>query len=174
MLLHVHVHVCTCKHTYRGNRCLSCGPSQVEAGVFFRCRGSRARVPVHGVNITAMIETICHIKKPRKPVCRKIKPSRHFRVGYQPSIPSLFYEYNKERFCNDDQTKEEIVVEYEDWLRNSDKPRQQMRTTSELTKAFGITDFSFLLDEIYESGFALFKGPADSSSPWGGCELLLV
>ena len=87
-----------------------------------------------------MIETICHIKKPRKPVCRKIKPSRHFRVGYQPSIPSIFYEYNKERFCNDDQTKEEIVVEYEDWLRNSDKPRQQMRTTSELTKAFGITE----------------------------------
>ena len=93
------------------------------------------------------------------------------------SIPSLFFEYNKERFCNGDQTKDEIIAEYDDWLRKSVKPRQQMQTTSELTKAFGITDFSAALDEMNQSGFALFKGPegpADTTSPWSGCELLLV
>ena len=90
------------------------------------------------------------------------------------SIPSLFFEYNKERFCNGDQTKDEIIVEYEDWLRKSVKPRQQMQTTSELTKAFGITDFPHALDEMNQSGFSLFKGPADTTSPWSGCELLLV
>lgn len=90
------------------------------------------------------------------------------------SIPSRFFQSNKNRFCNGDLTKEEVIDEYDDWLRSSPTPRLQMSTTNDVVEAFGIHDFSHALNDMYVSGFALFKGPSDSASPWNGCELLLV
>ena len=105
-----------------------------------------------------------------KPKCVVVSGVRnpHF------SIPSLFFESNKDRFCNGEQTKDEIIDEYDAWLRSDPGPRLQMSTTNEVTKAFGIQDFSYALDAMSNSGYALFEGPSDPASPWNECWLLLV
>ena len=90
------------------------------------------------------------------------------------SIPSRFFESNKDRLCDGHRAEEEVIGEYVDWLRSSDEPRLQMHTTSELVKGFDIQDFPHALNGMYQSGYALFKGPSDTTSPWNGCELLLV
>lgn len=90
------------------------------------------------------------------------------------SIPSRFFESNKNRLCDGHLAEKEVISEYVEWLSSSDEPRLQMHTTSELVKAFGIQDFSHALDGMYQSGYALFEGPSDTTSPWNGCKLLLV
>ena len=90
------------------------------------------------------------------------------------SIPSLFFEHNKGKFCDGRQSGAEILAEYNYWLRNSIEPELQMRTVFEVSKAFGLQDFGAVLERMKRSGFAVFEESSSLDSPWNGCKLLLV
>lgn len=110
------------------------------------------------------------LHKQKRSNCLVVSAVRDPRI----SIPSLFFEYNKERFCDGRQSGAEILTEYDYWLRNSIEPTLQMRTTSEVSEAFGLQDFGAVLERMKHSGFAVFEESSNLDSPWNGCKLLLV
>lgn len=89
------------------------------------------------------------------------------------SIPSLFFEANKVKYCEGEQTKEEIVEAYEKFLKGSRGPPRQAETTAAVLRDFGVTDILGAMERLSEEGYAFFDQP-DGDSPWAGCELLFL
>lgn len=99
------------------------------------------------------------------------------------TIPSLFFWINRERYCDGAQSKEEVLAEYVDWLRNTKStdplgtaPQTSFRTTSELLQMFGIgrEGFRHTLDRLADDGHVVLPGPSHRYDTWYGCTLLLL
>ena len=99
------------------------------------------------------------------------------------TIPSLFFWINRERYCDGTQSKEEVLAEYVDWLRNTKStdplgsaPQTSFQTTSELLQMFGIgrEEFRPTLEKLVDDGHLVLPGPPHRYDTWFGCTLLLL
>jgi len=89
------------------------------------------------------------------------------------SIPSLFFEENKARYCDGAQSEEEVLADYEKFLGHNGGPPRQVETTAHVLKEFGVRDIAGAMDRLTGRGYAFFREPA-ADGPWAGCELLFL
>lgn len=91
------------------------------------------------------------------------------------SIPSVFFEMNKDEYCDGSHGKEEVIESYADFLKTSEAPGKQAETTAEILRVFGVETDGILeaMNLLSETGYAFFDQP-NSEGPWAGCELLLL
>lgn len=92
------------------------------------------------------------------------------------SIPSRFFEEHKNSLCDGNQSNEEVLELYKDYLDNDDGaagPAQQTETTAQVLRDFGVENFFGAMERLEEKGYTFFNQP-DENGPWAGCELLFL
>lgn len=147
--------------------------AEEEKTRFFDCGNNKMFFRTHFADSATTVKTLFDLwnsmDKNRAGRCVAISAVRNPLE----SIPSRFFQSHRE-LCNGSQPLEDVLQMYEDYLA-SPLSASQVLTIADVLRIFAGKDVDLYqaLTKLSENGVAFFN-EAEESSPWAGCELVVV